>query len=195
MRDTLFIQPRNIYERTQVHSNIDDKMITPIIKVCQDMYILPAVGTALYTRLQDGIENNNLTADEETLLKDYIRDSLIYYVVSELPMTLSYQFWNKGVLKGTAQNSETIPQAELFDLQNKYKNFAEYYRQRLIKYLIEESGQGAKFPEYINPGSRADTIVPVRNGYNTGIWLGATPERKNPYNPDEYITHCKDCDV
>jgi len=33
MRDTLFIQPRNIYERTQVHSNVDDKT-SKFVKIC-----------------------------------------------------------------------------------------------------------------------------------------------------------------
>ncbi len=74
MRDTLFISPENIYERTQIHSNIDSKMIVPEIKVCQDMYILPLLGSGLYERLQVGIESNNLTADEITLLKSYVRD-------------------------------------------------------------------------------------------------------------------------
>jgi len=84
MKDTLFISPENIYERTQVHSNIDSKMIVPVIKVCQDMYILPILGTDLYVRLQEGIEGDNLTADEVTLLKNYIRDCLIYYVVTAI---------------------------------------------------------------------------------------------------------------
>ena len=44
MKDILFISPENIYERTQIHSNIDSKMIVPEIKVCQDMYILPLLG-------------------------------------------------------------------------------------------------------------------------------------------------------
>lgn len=177
MRDTLFISPNNIYERTQVHSNIDSKMIIPIIKVCQDMYILPLLGTALYERLQDGVEDANLTANETTLLQSYVRDCLIYYVVSELPDTLSYQFWNKGVLRKTNEGSETASQTELIDLKNKYKNWAEFYGQRLAKYLIERSNNGV-FSEYINPGDGVDTIHPKRNAYETGIYLGGGDDCK-----------------
>lgn len=171
MRDTLFISPENIYERTQVHSNIDSKMIVPIIKVCQDMYILPILGTGLYERLQDGIEDSDLTADEIVLLKNYIRDCLIYYVVSELPDTLSYQFWNKGVLRKTNEGAETASQSELIDLKNKYKNWAEFYGTRLIKYLIEASNN-TLFPLYVNAGNGVDTIHPKKNAYETGIALG-----------------------
>jgi len=136
MRDTLFISPENIYERTQIHSNIDSKMIVPEIKVCQDMYILPLLGSGLYERLQVGIEDNNLTADEITLLKSYVRDCLIYYVVAELTDTLTHQYWNKGVLKKTNEGSENVSMSELIYLKKKFKSRAEYNVQRLVKYLV-----------------------------------------------------------
>ncbi len=174
MKDTLFISPENIYERTQVHSNIDSKMIVPVIKVCQDMYILPILGTDLYVRLQEGIEGDNLTADEVTLLKNYIRDCLIYYVVSKLPDTLSYQFWSKGVLRKTNEGSETANSTELIDLKNEYKNWAEFYGTRLMQYLIEEANGSNKFPQYINYSSRVDTVIPKKAVYETGIYLGGS---------------------
>jgi hypothetical protein len=183
MKDILFISPENIYERTQIHSNIDSKMIVPEIKVCQDMYILPLLGSGLYERLQDGIDNNNLTVDEVTLLKSYVRDCLIYYVVAELTDTLTHQYWNKGVLKKTNEGSENVSMSELIDLKNKFKSRAEFYGQRLAKYLVEESNN-AKFPLYINPGDRADTIVPKRDAYFPGVYLGM------PY--DEF-KNCEDC--
>ena len=37
MKNTLFIGANAIKERTSVHSNIDDKLIMPEIKICQDM--------------------------------------------------------------------------------------------------------------------------------------------------------------
>ncbi len=106
MRDILFVSPENIYERSAVHKNIDSKMIIPEIKAVQEMYLLPVLGTALYERLQDGIDNSNLTADEVTLLKDYIRDPLIHYTISELAPALSFQLWNKGLTRKTTENSE-----------------------------------------------------------------------------------------
>lgn len=194
MRDTLFISPENIYERTPVHKNIDSKMIVPTIKVCQEIHILRLLGTALYERLQDGIDDNNLTAAETVLLRDYVRDCLIYHVVAELADTLSYQFWNKGVLRKTSDNAETPSQSEIFDLKNKYKNYAEYYGQRLARYLIEEANRG-NFPLYINPGNRADTIFPKRSGYSIGIYLGNTNPDQHKDKPDwwglEYISACE----
>lgn len=193
MRDILFISPENIYERSQMHKNIDSKMIVPEIKTCQEMYLLPVLGTALYERLQTGIDDDNLTNDEETLLKSYIRDVLIHYTIAELSEGLSFQLWNKGVMKKTSENAETVGASDLHDFKQKYMNRAEWYRERLIRFLIEEAGSG-KYNEYINPGSRADTFIPKRKSYEIGIYLGRTEPTKSDapkWYAYEFLSCCK----
>ena len=170
-RNILFISVETIKERTGLHSNTDEKLINPEILTSQDMYILPALGTALYERLQTGIQNNNLTANETALLDTYITPTLVYYVMSELPMGLSYQFYNKGMIRKSGEGQENPSAAEMIDVADRYKSRAEFYKQRLVKYLLEKSGQNL-FPEYNNPGSTYDTIVPERQAYTTTIWLG-----------------------
>lgn len=199
MRDTLFIEPKNIYERSSLHKNVDSKMIIPEIKASQEIYLLPVLGTALYERLQDGIENSNLTADELTLLTEYIRDPLIHFVMAELSQSLSYQLWNKGLTRKTTENAENVSSSQIEDFYNKYKNRAEWYLERLIRYLIQEAGTGSKFQEYINPGSRVDTFVPKKSAYQIGIYLGNTNTRQqnNLTDPQpkwyqyEFLSCCK----
>jgi hypothetical protein len=194
MRDILFISPENIYERSAVHKNIDSKMIVPEIKAAQEMYILPVLGTALYDRLQDGVNNNNLTADEQTLIKSYIRDPLIHYTISELAPALSFQLWNKGLTRKTTENSEAVSSSEIDDFTAKFKNRAEWYLERLIRYLIQEAGEGNKFQEYINPGSRTDTFVPKRTSFEIGIYLGNTDVSKKEmpkWYKYEFLSCCR----
>ena len=93
----LYISVQGIKDRTGLHANVDEKLILPEIKTAQDMYILPALGSTLYNKLQSAINTSTLNADETILLNNYIADCLIYYVMSELPMGLSYQFYNKGL--------------------------------------------------------------------------------------------------
>jgi hypothetical protein len=194
MRDILFISPENIYERSSVHKNIDSKMIVPEIKAAQEMYILPVLGTALYDRLQDGVDNNNLTAEEQTLIKSYIRDPLIMYTISELAPALSFQLWNKGLTRKTTENSEAVSSSEIDDFTAKFKNRAEWYLERLIRYLIQEAGTGSKFQEYINPGSRTDTFVPKRTSFEIGIYLGKTDRPKEDipkWYQYEFLSCCR----
>jgi len=167
--NTLFISVQNIKERSGLHANVDEKLVLPEIKTAQDMYILPALGTALYNRLQDGINNCTLNPDETTLLDNYIADTLVHYVLSELPMGLSYQFYNKGLLRKSGENTENPSMQDMIDVANRYKARAEFYKQRLIKYLKEYS---TTYPEYLNPGSGIDAIHPENDAYTTSIWLG-----------------------
>jgi hypothetical protein len=143
----------------------------PEIKTAQDMYILPALGTALYVKLQTGIENSTLSNLETALLNDYVTDALVYYVLSELPVGLSFQFYNKGLIRKTSDNSDQPNMQDLIDVANRYRSRAEFYKQRMIKYLQEVSTTNL-FPEYINPGTGIDTMYPEKDGYQSSIFLG-----------------------
>jgi hypothetical protein len=186
----LFISDTILIERTTVHGNIDPKLLYPEIKTAQDMYILPILGTALFDKLQADIVADTVAGYYETLLNNYIIDTLIHYVLMELPLTTSFQFFNKGVLRSGGQDTEVPTLSDLVTISDNFKRKAEYYAERMKKYLIEEGSRG-NFPEYINPGSRADTIHPYGGTFSLSVYLGDSDcDRRNPYNPQEYITHC-----
>ena len=170
-RNILFISVDTIKDRTGLHFNVDPKLVYPDILFAQDAYILPVLGTALYNKLQDDIDCKSLTCDYETLLNEYITPCLVYQVMAELPMALSYQFYNKGVVKKTGEGQAEPSASELTEVAQRYTSRAEYYRQRLVKYLKQQSSQN-KFPEYLNPGSGVDTIVPDNQAYTISVWLG-----------------------
>lgn len=171
MSTVLFISVNDIKLRTGLTANVEEKLVLPEIYTAQDMYILPALGTALYDRLLAGIVANNLNANEQKLIDTYITPSLVFFVMAELPMGLSYQFYNKGVVRKSDANATEPSAQELIEVSNKYRARAEFYKERLVRYLKEESGRNV-FPEYNNPGSRYDTVIPDRNGYRTTIYLG-----------------------
>lgn len=165
----LFISADTIKERSGLHYNVDEKLIKPEIKTSQDMYILPALGSALYNRLQSGIECSNLTCDEKTLLDDYVADTLVNYVLSELPQGLSFQFYNKGLIRKSSDNTDMPSMQDLIDIANRYRSRAEFYKQRLIKYLKQNQ---TLYPLYLNFGSGIDAIKPDNDAYRASIWLG-----------------------
>ena len=86
-------------------------------------------------------------------------------------MTLGYKFHNKNVLSKGSEGAQTPSMPELLDLAQGYKNKAEYYEQRAIKYLREKQATNT-FPLYTNYGDGVDAIRPKRNGYSTSIYLG-----------------------
>lgn len=171
-RNILFISTDTIKERTGLHNNLDDKLINPEILTAQDMYILPTLGSALYERLQTGIEDSDLTINEAALLDTYIAPTLVHYVLSELPMGISFQFYNKGVVRKTDAGISEPSVQDLIDVANRYRTRAEFYKQRLVKYLRQSALSANLFPEYLNPGNGIDVIIPDKDGYSASIWLG-----------------------
>jgi hypothetical protein len=188
----LFISDTILIERTTVHGNIDPKLLYPEIKTAQDMYIQPLLGTALYSKLQTDIQAQTVTGYYSTLLNDYIIDTLINYTLMELPTTISYQMFNKGVIKSGGQDLETVSINDLVSISDRYKRRAEFYAERMKRYLIEESNRG-NFPEYLNPGSRADTVRPYGGTFSLPIYLGedCKSKRNRPgWNPQENLSDC-----
>lgn len=172
--DILLISDTMIKDRTQIHGNIDPKLIYPDIKVAQDMYIHPVLGTALYNKLQTLINDGTITAggnaSYKTLLDKYIVDTLMWYVLSDLTTTLPYQFWNKGVLRKQGEDTDLPSMDELFTLKSKYKNRAEFYSNRLRLYLKQYAP--TLYPEYLNPGNGIDDIDPVNKSFSMPVYLG-----------------------
>ena len=170
-KNVLLISDDILKERTAVHGNIDPKFLYPEIKAAQDMYIHPILGTALYNKIVNDVDAGTIAGDYKNLLDDYIIDCLLYYVLAGLPEALSYQFYNKGVIRKQGDNTELPSMSELIDISNKYRIRAEWYGNRLNKYLKHYASESF-LPEYLNPGDTIDTIIPEAETYNMPIYLG-----------------------
>ena len=167
--NVLFIGEEVLKSRTGISEAIDSKLLKPQIKLAQDMYIQTALGSALYLRLQAGIEAANLNSNETILLNTYITDCLVWFTMSELPMALGYQVFSKGFLQKTSEESQAPSRADLELLSSNYKNKGEFYKQRLINYLREN---WSLYSEYYNYSAGYDVIFPQANAYTCPIWLG-----------------------
>jgi hypothetical protein len=172
----LLISVDILKERTGVHGNLDPSLVYPDIKVAQDMYIEPILGTALFVKLQtlvsDGTISDPPNSDYKNLLDKHVIDTLIYYTLSLLPVDISYQFWNKGVVRKQGQDTDTPSMSELVDISRKHNNTAEFYANRMKKYLLDQSSRLQKYPEYLNPGSTIDTVTPNHKQFTMPIYLG-----------------------
>lgn len=174
-KNILFITEQLFKERTGASNAIDGKQLFPMIKVAQDIYIQPTLGSTLYNRLLQGIEDDDLNNDEKSLIDNFITDTLIWFTMSMLPMVMGYQLFSKGFLQKTSEESNTPSRADLELLEGKYKSMAEFYNKRLIKYLQENY---ELYDEYLNPDSGVDVIFPTKQGYSCPIYIGDYTERR-----------------
>ena len=137
----------------------------------QDIYIQSILGTSLYNQLKTEIQNNTVSALNQTLLNDYLQTAIKYYCMAELTTPLTYKFMNKSVVVKNSENSTTATPEQLSQIKNYYLNHAEWYAKRIVKYLQENQSQ---YPLWLNGNTTIDAIQPRTNTYNTGMFLGNT---------------------
>ena len=175
----LFISEQTLKDRSLLQDNVDPKLIKPTIKMAQDMYIEPILGTGLYRELQEQIADDDLSVANKALLDNYITDCLCWYVQAEMVMSLGFKFTNKNVLRKTSENSDVPSISELFDLEERTKNKAEWYAQRITNFLCEYNED---YPLYDNPGNGLDIIHPNSTSYTAGMYLGDTKKDYKNYS-------------
>lgn len=168
-----FLSEETLKSKTVVSENLDTKILNQTIWLVQEERIQQAIGTDLYNRLQAGIIASDLTADETTLLNNYITNVMVFYVMAELPMVLGFKFYNKNILKKSADNAEAATMTELADIMSYYQNKAEFFEARLIKYL-QDTASNTVFPEYFE----CTDLLPKKKAYKCSIVL-------NQYQCDE----------
>lgn len=172
--NTLLILPKVLKERSSLHDNVDDKLIYPEIKAAQDMYIMPLLGSTLMAKLQTDIAAGTLAGNYKLLMDNYVIDTIVNYILAELPEGLNYQFYNKGLGGKTADSSTQPTMPEMYSIIAKYKTRAEHYAKRCRMYLVQNSP--ALFPEYNTFVHGIDVVLPDRQNYTSPIYLGDESE-------------------
>ena len=166
MAVALFISTTDLKKNTLVSGSVDVNKFIFYIKIAQQLHIERILGTKLYERLQTAITAQTLTANESTLINDWIQDALIHYAMAEYLPFAAFQIKNGGVFKHTSETSANADKAEVDFLVQKERNFAEYYTKRLVTYLCNNS---TLFPEYIT--NVDEDIRPTKIINYTGGWF------------------------
>jgi hypothetical protein len=181
----LFISEDYVKRETNINEDVDNKYIVTMIKDCQDMYIHPLLGTALYNSMKTKITADPTFAgyaNYKTLLDEYIIPCLAAYIRYEIPIALNYKFTNKNLGKKSSENTQPADMSELEKVVDFYKNKAEWRAKRLVDYLIENASE--MFSEYLDAGSGADTIHPDKDTYDSGMNLDLD---NSPLTRDQYL--------
>ena len=167
MATALFISEQFIKETSAIDENVDMKYIGITIDKCQKKYILDILGTGLYNELQTQILAGTVTSLNRTLLDNYIQDALKYWVLYEGIELFTYKITNKSIVTKTSENSQPIDLSVVTRLMDGYKDDAEFFSEKITKYLCANS---SSYPLYLNPGNTIDTVYPNKNNYTTG-WV------------------------
>lgn len=182
MSIALFVSEEYLLENSVINENVAYTQIRPTLVKVQDMHIQPALGSALYKAVQTQVVSGSVTALNTTLLEDYIQPAIVQWMYFELPMVLSFKYMNKGMDRRTSTESNPMSVDEVFKLMDKVKNDAEWYTERITRYLQENH---ASYPLFDNPPTAIDTIYPNGSSYETGMALGRRGRFRDPLDYPE----------
>jgi len=164
MNNIILISQNYIQDNLPISRNIDFKIIRPNIIAAQETYTQSILGSEFYEHILSAFDAATLTPDEIILVQDYIKPHVAYRTLSMTLPFLQQQIVNKGAQIQREDYSISSSFEEFKFLLHNGDNRAEFYEQRLVKYLCENANL---FPLY----KTQDGIIPPnnKNGWNNPL--------------------------
>jgi len=192
MAYVLFISEEKLKDSTAINLNVDPNLLLPYVRQAQKLYVEPKLGTQLTEKLKDLITNNTIgdVGNEayKTLLDDYIGDMLPNWAFYHAVPFLRFKIENGNIYSKTSETGNALSTEESQSLREEVSNTAQYYTERLIDYICNNT---SSFPEY-NTNTGAD-VNPDQNAYYNGMNLerprqqGTRLTLRNFLNASDYV--------
>jgi hypothetical protein len=168
MSYVLFISEEKLKESTAINLNVDVDLLLPYVRQAQKLYVETKLGTDLTQKLKDlivaGTIGNVGNEAYKTLLDDYIGDMLPNWAFYHAIPFLRFKIENGNIYSKTSETGTALSETEAQHLREEVRNTAEYYTERLIDYIRNNT---SSFPEY-STNSGAD-VSPDSNAFYNGI--------------------------
>lgn len=167
MTEALFISENYFRTNFQISDNVQTKFLIPAIVNAQEVHYQTIIGSCLYSRLCDGIINENLTPAEKELLvisKKYIG----FMAMSELIVIATIKIDNIGANITSDENVDTLDVQDTMYMKRYYERQADFYAKRIQEFLLHHQKD---YPEL----GCCDCHSIKKNLYSAascGIWLG-----------------------
>ena len=166
MSYVLFISEDKLKDSTAINLNVDVNLLLPYVRQSQKLYVETKLGTDLNQKLKDLIVAGTVGAvgneAYKTLLDDYVGDMLPNWAFYHAVPFLRFKIENGNIYSKTSETGTSLSTEEAQHLREEVRNTAEYYTERMIDYICNNS---TSFPEYsTNTGS--DVKASTENYYN-----------------------------
>ncbi len=166
MAYVLFISEAKLKDSTAINLNVDIDLLLPYVRQAQKLYVETKLGTDLTQKLKDEITAGTLAGAYKTLVDDYIGDMLPNWAFYHAIPFLRFKIENGNIYSKTSETGTALSTEEAQHLREEVRNTAEYYTERMIDYVCNNT---SSFPEYST--SSGSDVNPDRNAYYNGMNL------------------------
>lgn len=156
MQNTILLSEARLKAFTDLNDYVDPDLLKSAIREAQILYLTKVLGTRLYNKIMDDVDNSTLTGNYKNLVDDYILDYLLY---ATYYVALEY-IWlrprNNGLIQPQGGDNSTSVDMQIYDKKRRsVENKLEYFGERLVDHLCFNTD---KFPEY---GQAVDDEIPA----------------------------------
>ena len=183
MAYVLFISEQKLKDSTAVNLNVDVDILLPFIRQAQKLYVETKLGTDLTQKLKDEITAGTLAGAYKTLVDDYIGDMLPNMALYHAIPFLRFKVENGNIYSKTSETGTALSTEEAQHLREEVKNTGEYYMERMIEYVTNNTSD---FPEY-STNTGAD-VTPDRNAYYAGMNLERPDQQGSKLTLNNFLT-------
>ena len=141
MESVLLVPVDIIKQKSYVNANVEDDVIATSIVRFQEVVLMPILGRKFYKHLIDAFKNTTLTAEEITLIQDYISKCIIAGVEYRIMPRVKTEIRNSGMQQEPLQ----ADRRDVVDLRTESLKDANFYENELQIYVCENK---AKFPDH-----------------------------------------------
>ena len=165
----MLLSEKRLKEDSLVNNNVDVMYIYPAIQTAQELGLQPLLGTKLYKKLIQIVEDNAEGNERYYfLLDEYVIPYLEMKVMSDIQIPLMYKMRNAGMVQNMVENTAIPTMKDAQYLVEYYDNKAKFYANRMSDYIIANR---TDYPEYCNC-SDCSEMPSNPMSYNTNIYLG-----------------------
>lgn len=176
MTNILLISEDFIKTNSGLNENIWATELTPAIIVAQDIYLQKFLGTCLYKKILNLVDEGEIELDKNSqykyLLDEFILTYLLYRTIANLIPEISTKIVNLGVVYSQDEQTTNVSQGERELVITHYSNIADAYCKQMQTFLKEHR---ADFPELdCDCGIKAE----LDSSAETTLWLGGLRSRR-----------------
>lgn len=149
-----------VIDNAFLHDNIDPSLIKDsYVEVSQEEHIRPILTQDLYDLIVSENNSGTFTGGNETLLNDYIKPALAFFVAADVVPHLSIRTTNKGLMINTSETSEAATREERTDIMKRYREQGATLLEKMTRYIEDNL---TSFTTYQNGSS--EVITTKRKG-------------------------------
>lgn len=185
MTNVLFISEDFIKTNSGLNDNLFGKSLLPAIREAQDIYLQQIIGSTLYHKLLELVDEGTIGDTGNTiykeLLDEYVRSYMLYQTIVQVIPVTNVKLSNYGTTLSDDQYLVNLSQGDAELIEKHYSIIADFYARRLQEFILNNC-EALDVDACTCEGIRAN----LQNAATTGVFLGGQRGRVILPGPPSY---------